>query len=304
MENGSGINFELYKIFYVTASCGNITQAAEKLFLTQPSVSKHIRKLEEELGCVLFRRTKRGVSLTTEGQALMRRIEPACRLIYAAEKEIRSLQSLEEGVVSIASTEMSFKTYVLPAMMLFQEKHPKVHVRFSNHLNENMIRLLRDGEIDIAIIHEPFQKESFMDFRLIEHMEELAVCGKKYIEMTKKRQTPERLLSVPFVSMPKGSSTEEYLSRYFSSFGLEFRPEVELTTIELAIQAIQSGLGIGTLPDQIARPLIESGSLFRIPVTEPFPKRDVYLITSAEQLPSTAVRSFADEILSRFLISQ
>ena len=299
--NSSGINYELYKIFYVTAACGNITQAAEKLYLTQPSVTKHIQSLEEALGCTLFQRTRRGVILTKEGQTLLRRIEPACKLIRLAEREIRSLQSLEEGVVSIASTEMSFKSYVLPAMMNFKKKHPNIRVRFANDLNENMRRMLKDGMIDIAIIHEPFQKESFMDLRLIEHMEEVLVCGEKYRYMTETPATPQQMAQIPFVSMPKGSSTEEYLNRYFAAAGLEFHPEIELTTVELNVQALSSGLGIGTLPRVIAEPLILSGVLFEIPVTEPFEKRDVYLITNKELMASKAVESFAAEILNRSL---
>lgn len=297
MEKGNGINFELYKIFYITAVCGNITQAAEKLFLTQPSVTKHIQNLEDELGCPLFQRSRKGVTLTTEGQALMRRIEPAYKLIRLAEREIRSLQSLEEGVVSIASTEMSFKSYVLPAMIRFKEDHPGIRIRFANALNENMIRMLKEGVIDLTIIHEPFQKEDFMELHLIEHMEECLVCGEKFRILNEQPLTPQQMLEYPFVSMPKGSSTEEYLNAYFSSFGLEFHPEIELTTVELNAQALQSGLGIGTLPQIIAEPLIRSGKLYRIPVTEPFPKRDVYLITNKDLLPSRAVESFAEEIL-------
>lgn len=297
MENSSGINFELYKIFYITASCGNITLAAEKLFLTQPSVTKHIRNLEEALGCTLFQRTKKGVTLTTEGQVLMRRIEPAYKLIRLAERQIRSLESLEEGTVSIASTEMSFKSYVLPAMIHFKKEHPNIKIRFANDLNDNIKRMLRDGVIDIAIIHEPFKKDDFMELRLIEHMEECLVCAQKYRFLSEKALTPQQILEYPFISMPKGSSTEEFLNRYFSSFGLDFHPEIELTTIELTIQAVESGLGISTLPRQIAEPLIRDGRMYRVPVAEPFPKRDVYLITNREMLPSIAVDSFINEIL-------
>ena len=298
-QSKSGINYELYKIFYVAASCKNITQAAGKLYLSQPNVTKHIRNLEEQLGCTLFARSKRGVTLTPEGQALMRRIEPAFRLIRLGEREVGSLRSLEDGTVSIASTEMSFKSYVLPAMIDYKEKHPKIHVRFANALNENMIRMLKDGVIDLAIIHEPFEKESFMELRLIEHMEECLVCGEKYRYLSEQTLTRPQMLTFPFVSMPKGSSTEEYLNRYFSADGLEFYPEIELTTVELNIQALCSGLGIGTLPKRLAEPLVENGSLFLIPVADAFPKRDVFLITNREILPSMAAESFIDEILKR-----
>ncbi|MBR3397253.1 MAG: LysR family transcriptional regulator [Lachnospiraceae bacterium] len=294
MEN-SGIDFELYKVFYVTAKSGNITSAAKKLFLTQPSVSKHIHNLENELGFTLFMRTKKGVSLTPEGRILMRRIEPACWLIYSAENEMRSLKLLEHGSVNIASTEMSFKTYVLPALVSYKEKHPDISVRFSNALNEKMVSMLRDGVIDIAILHEPFVKEGFMELKAIDTMEETAVCSEKYRHLINRKMAPKDLLEQTFISMPDGSSTHEYLTRYFASFGLDFAPDIELTTVELTVQAAESGLGISILPRMIADPLIKEGKLYELRLEHPFPPREVFLITNKELIPSAAVSAFIEE---------
>ena len=71
MEQEFSTNFEYYKVFYYTAKYRNITLAAQKLFLTQPSVTKAIQRLEEQLDCQLFLRTKRGVTLTAEGQTCL-----------------------------------------------------------------------------------------------------------------------------------------------------------------------------------------------------------------------------------------
>jgi len=290
-------NLELYKVFYITAKCGNITAAAEKLFLTQPSVTKYIQKLESQLGCELFVRSKRGVSLTTEGKALMSHIEPAWQLIASAEREISALRSLERGSVSIASTEMSFKTYVLPAMKGFMKKHPGVTVKFSNALNESMIEMLRSGSIDIAILHEPFKIHDFMDMRVIDEMNEYAVCGLQYKELVTKSRSARELCEHTFISMPQGSSTKEYLSGYFSQFGIEFKPDIELTTVELTAQAVESGLGIGILPERIVLPRLKQGRILCIPLEQPLPKRKACLITNGKMPLSIAAKAFADELV-------
>ncbi len=290
-------DLELYKIFYVTAKCGNITAAAEKLYLTQPSVTKYIQKLEEHLGCKLFLRSKRGVKLSSEGEMLMTRIEPAWQLIVSGERELGALQSMEVGTICIASTEMSFKSYVLPVMESFTERYPGVKIKFSNALNERMIGLLESGSIDIAILHEPFSVRDFMDIRVIEEMDEYAVCGDKFAELTRGKNSPALLSEYPFISMPEGSSTKEYLSRYFADHGLEFKPDIELTTVELMIQAIERGLGIGILPKQMAERLIEQGRIHRIPVEQAFPKRKACLIVNSKLPPSIATRTFIAELL-------
>jgi len=297
MEDRGAINFELYRIFYVTAKCGNITAAAQQLYLTQPSVTKHIHTLEEELGCTLFYRSRRGVSLTPEGEALFRRVEPACRLFLSAEQELTQLRELQGGTVTIASTEMSFRSYVLPAMERFQEMHPKVHIRFSNALNAVMIDRLKNGLIDLAILHEPFRHEDFMDIRVLEQMDEYAVCGGKYAGFADSPRTPEELLSIPFISMPEGSSTFDYLTQYFAASGLSFQPDIELTTVELTIRAVERGLGIGILPQRLAAQGIAAGRLRQICLTRPMPSRNACLLMHRDRIPSTAVRAFAENVL-------
>ena len=291
------IDFELYKVFYMTARCGSITQAAQQLCLTQPSVSKHIHTLEEALGCPLFLRSKRGVRLTAEGLALMSKLEPACKLIFAAEQELRSLNTLETGFVRIASTEMSFKSYVLPAMLRFRQEHPGVKVRFSNALNDAMIRMLETGLIDIAILHEPFRKEDFMELYSIEHMDEHLVCGAAFSHLADSPHSLQELTGYPFVSMPEGSSTMEYLRRQFSAQGLAFEPDITVTTVDLTVQAVENGLGLATLPGRIAAPLIEAGRMHRIELTPPLPTREVFVISNRSIPPSMAVSAFLQHLL-------
>lgn len=299
MNNEFEIDFELYKIFFVTAESKNITSAAKKLFLTQPSVTKRIQTLEEQLGCKLFVRSKRGVLLTSEGQILMSRVGPACRMILAAERELRSLRSLESGSVSIVSTEMSFKSYVLPATERFTRKHPGIKIKFANALNESMVKMLRTGQVDIAIMHEPFQTAEDMTVEVIDQMDEYMVCGSRFAELTERENSPAELIKYPFVSMPQGSSTMEYLRRYFDRFGLSFDPDIELTTVELMVQAIESGLGIGILPERIAMPKIKDGAIFRVRVSEALPMREACVITSSQLPLSIAAKAFVQELLGR-----
>ena len=84
------INFEHYKIFYYVAKFQNITMAANYLFLSQPSISRCVKNLEDELGCKLFVRSKKGVELTTGGEMLFKHISIACKHIFSAE-EVRKV---------------------------------------------------------------------------------------------------------------------------------------------------------------------------------------------------------------------
>lgn len=97
----SMINHELYKVFYLAAKTGSLTQAAKALYITQPSVSHAIKQLEDSFGITLFYRNSKGVALTQEGAILYSYIEQSNILISLAEKKMAELKNLEAGELKI-----------------------------------------------------------------------------------------------------------------------------------------------------------------------------------------------------------
>lgn len=293
-------NLEYYKSFYYVARLGTVTAAADALCLTQPTVTSAIRKLEEQLGCPLFLRTKRGMSLTAEGALLWARVEPACQLLLAAERELGAVRRLDGGSLSIAATEMSFRIYVLPAIERFARDHPDVKVRFRNApLSGEILDMLRSGEIDLAILHAPFQAGELLRTRQIGCIEECFVGGPRYAFLAQRPRTMAELLQYPFISVPQGSSTKEYASGLFQRYGLDYEPDMEVTTSELVIHAVRHDLGLAMLPWQRVQEDVEQGRLFRIPVLEPPMERKAYLVTHRDVPLGPAARAFAEGYLPR-----
>ena len=95
------IDFEYYRIFYVVAKNKNITAASKELNISQPAISKAIKKLEEQLGGELFIRTRRGVVLTNEGEEFFSYISKAIEYIYNAENKFTDLMNLNVGHIRI-----------------------------------------------------------------------------------------------------------------------------------------------------------------------------------------------------------
>ena len=297
-------NLEYYKVFYYVAKTGSLTAAAEQLFLTQPNVTKTIQKLEEQLGCALFVRTKRGVSLTNEGKILWNRVEPACRLLLTAEQELEATRLLEGGILRIASTEMGFKTYVLPALQRFTEDHPNVKVMFYNALTGRILEMLRTGAIDIAILHAPFDYDDSMEMYPIDVCPECLAVGPRYAFLAERVNRLADLQKYPFVSMPEGSATKTYLSALFQKQGMTFEADIEVTTTELALQAVASNLGIGILPWQLIGERVARGELFSVALTEELPGRDVCALTSRAIPVSVTARAFLTDYMLNTSLEQ
>ena len=297
-------NLEYYKVFYYVAKFGSLTAAAEQLFLTQPNVTKTIQKLEEQLGCTLFVRTKRGVTLTNEGEILWNRVEPACRLLLTAEQELEATRLLEGGILRIASTEMGFKTYVLPTLQRFTGDHPNVKIMFYSALTGRILEMLRTGAIDIAILHTPFDFDDSMEMYPIDVCPECLAVGPRYAFLADKVNQLADLQEFPFVSMPEGSATKTYLSNLFQKQGLLFEADIEVTTTELALQAVESNFGIGILPWQLIRERVEQGSLYSVALTEELPGRDVFALTSKLIPTSVTAKAFLNDYMLKFEAQQ
>ena len=92
---GNDIDLNLYKVFYTVATVGNITKAAEELYISQPAVTKAIHTLETNLGGVLFIRTKKGVTLTEEGKVLLEYVKNILTEARNAENKFNSFIKLE-----------------------------------------------------------------------------------------------------------------------------------------------------------------------------------------------------------------
>jgi DNA-binding transcriptional LysR family regulator len=297
IENETTANLEYYKVFYYVALNKSITEAANRLSLTQPSVSKSIQKLEEQLNCKLFTRTKRGVVLTTEGEALWNRIEPAYELIQSAERELSAIESLESGTLSIAATEMGFGIYVLPAITKFLKDYPNIKVEFKNAQLERTPQMLSSGAVDLAILYSPFKADEFLSARTIGTFQECLIAGSQYAELAKKQNNLKDLAKYPFISLPEGSSVKVFMTAWFKEYDLIYDPEIEVTTMELVIQAATSNLGIGTLPNKIVDTRIAEGTLYQLPIKNELPIREVYAVTDRHFQSSLAARTFIENYL-------
>lgn len=290
-------NLEYYRAFYYAAKHSSITAAARELCLTQPTVTGAIRRLEEQLNAKLFLRHKKGVSLTHEGLILWQRIEPAFNLILSAEQELEQSRALEGGSLRIVSTEMSYRTYILPKLQQFTADHPKVKIRCRNALTEDVLEMVRKGETDIAILHAPFPDGDDLNFRYISSIEECFVVGPRYRFLCDKPRSLAELAEYPMVSTPTGSSTNRFISSLFTQNGLSFNPDIEVTTIDLVIQAVENDLGIGTLPTSEVEQQKHKGNMFRIPVSDLSLERKAYVITSKYMPLSPAAQKFIDHYL-------
>lgn len=199
-------NLNHYKIFYEVARCGNISKAAENLYISQPAVSKSITKLEQSISHTLFIRSKRGVKLTEEGKTLYEHLEKAFDTIDHAEKKLKQIGELGMGQLRIGASTSLCKHILLPYLQDFIEVNPHVKVSIDCKPTFETLRQLRDDKIDIGLICETDLDNGY-DFLPIRSIHDTFVATETYIDnlMLRERHEVSLSLGANSVNLPHNS---------------------------------------------------------------------------------------------------
>jgi len=143
------------KLFLAVAEQGSIGRAAEAIPITQPALSKHMQRLEAQLGVTLFQRTSVGIELTPFGQALAVHARTVLAEVQRLQNRMADLREGRAGQVAIGAGAGILESYVAPAVTRLTHRYPDVRVTAAAGLAEDLLPALRDGELDILAGSRP-----------------------------------------------------------------------------------------------------------------------------------------------------
>lgn len=291
------IDFELYRIFYVVANNGNITKASEELNISQPAISKSIKKLEEQLGGQLFVRTKRGVILTEEGKEFYNYIKQAIEYINNAENKFTDLINLETGCIKIGISTTLTKEFLLPYLEKFHTLYPKIDIKIITSLTSDLITKLKSGLIDIVILNLN-DKNYGNDIDIIKCMKinDCFVVNSKYKNLINKEVSLKEINNYPLILQSKGSNTREFLDNIAKEKGIIFNPNIELASYSLVVEFAKIGLGIGYVTKEYIKDELNNKKLFELKTKEKIPSRYIGIALSKNHLPNFSTKKLIEII--------
>lgn len=145
---------------------GTISAAAESLHVAQPSLSRQMKDLEEELGVTLFERGNRKITLTEEGQVLRRRAEELVRLMQLTQEEIAQVKHRLTGSIRIGAGESQAFRYFAETAAKVLKEHPDVQLYITSGDTQDLMDELDNGLIDFALIFTEFDREKYRSIQL------------------------------------------------------------------------------------------------------------------------------------------
>ena len=142
------------RVLRAVAQAGSFSAAADELDYTQPAVSRIVASLERELGTILIDRDMRPVRLTDAGEAIVRHSEEVFQHLITAEAEVQAIARVDTGSFSLGTFSSAGAAFVVSALREFREEHPGVRVAIAEAMPGALVRRLREGEFDVAVVFD------------------------------------------------------------------------------------------------------------------------------------------------------
>lgn len=236
------VNLNSLKIFLVVATSSSFLEASNKLYISQPAISKSINKLEEDLGISLFYRANKGVTLTSDGEILLKYVKDSRKLLLACERMLSSNNSLDSGSIVIGAQSHIVRNYLLEKINNFRKIFPNVMFRIVDLSTLELIEGLEKHELDFVVDASPINTP-YNNLR-IQPIYKLDTCFIKSKENNKKYNKITDLEDECIVMPISRSSLRKNLFKSLENI-IEIKPQLEYGTEELIIESVKRNMGIG-----------------------------------------------------------
>lgn len=264
------ISLETYKIFYYVCELKNITKVAEQLYVTQPAITKQIKKLEDGLGKSLIIRTSKGIELTKDGQLLYNQIKDHIEALIFTENDFKESSSNYEVSIKIIAGHFAIKKFLLDAMVEFNKKHTKIKFGMNTYTGENVINKFRSSDADLIIFSSDELTEEYSDIivKPLCQLHDIFVVPKDI-----KFKYPDKislldLNNYPLICQTINRPPRKELDSIYKNAGKHLIPTYELENYWLIDEYVRRNFGIGMVIKEYVKEELENGDLIEIQTDE------------------------------------
>jgi DNA-binding transcriptional LysR family regulator len=300
------MNLEQLKGFVAVAELGHFTRASEKLHLAQPSLSRQISALEQELGAELFHRARGNISLTAAGETLLPRARRMLTDADAIRTEMAELAGLHRGRVRLGATPTLCISLVAEVLRSFRSAYPGVELQLVEGGSKLLAEQLAAGLVDMALITmsegHPVSGAALVRTPLL--TEELVVVssaaqpalGASSIDL-------RRLSKLPLVALAESYDLRGATDAAFDAAGLTPSFVVEGAEMDAVLRFVERGIGVAVVPATVP---VDRPALRSVRLTDPQLERTILLAHRSDVNPTRAgaamravILSTADDIAAR-----
>lgn len=279
------------RAFCRAARTGNITEAAEGLFLSQPTVTLQIQALEREFGVQVFERRGPAIRLTPQGEVLLALARPLVEGIDRLQEEFFArLGDLRQGELNIAAGESTI-LYVLPEVTrLFHQEYPGIQIKLHNVTGRSGLALLKADEVDFAV-GSMLERPEYIDYEPVVTYRPQLIMPKDHPLAGRDRITLADIEPYGLILPPRHLSTWRIVKLVFNRHGLSLKVPLEAGGWEVIKKYVALGMGISIVTDVC---LGNDDELASYPLDAYFPTRSYGIVTRRGRVPTPAAARYLD----------
>ena len=309
--------FNKKDLIYRVYEEGSISGASRKLYISQPSLSVMIKKVEDEIGSPLFDRSVKPLRLTDVGREYIRVTEEMYRLEHDFENYLDSLERLKRGDLHIGSNQL-LSTMVLPPYIAgFITGYPNIHLTLLDGNSSTLVAGLTAGSLDVIIDNHMMDPEMF-DMKYL-HTEHLLLAVPKALDDVKefekrrlsradilkgrhlgKRTRPVSLRpfsKIPFILMNKDNNIREHSDELFDAEDFSPRILLEVDRLVTLYNFIKTGTAASIVSDTLIENTVDTEDTINYyRLNDDLSKRDIFASYKKNRYVTKAMRTFLDSL--------
>jgi DNA-binding transcriptional LysR family regulator len=288
------VDLRQLEIFAKVAELGSFSRAAEALFLTQPTVSEHIRSLEEEFGVRLLDRLGRGAAVTRAGQLLLSHAQRMLALSREARQAMDGFLGRMSGELMIGASTIPGE-YILPPLIgRFKEKFPDISITLLIGDSQTAVDWVAEGRAELGVVGARLAHRA-VEYRELMPDDVVVVVPAAHPWHGRRQVSLEDLRGEPLLIRERGSGTRAALERALGEAKLDigaFRVVGEMGSTQAIKQAVKAGVGVSVISRRAVDEECKSGSLACVRLRDLKVARSFYLATHKERSRSPLAEAF------------
>lgn len=290
---------DLTSLQLFTAACelGSIGRAAEREFIATSAASKRISDLELAVGAPLFYRRARGVEPTPAGQTLLHHARAVQFNLERMQADLTEFAQGVRGHVRVHANISAIVQFLPEDLAGFARQHPEVKIDLNESLSTQVLRAVREGDCDLGVCHLP---EGAGDLAVRPYRKDrlVLVVPPRHPLASRSAVAFQDTLDYDHVGLHGNSSIYLAMSRAAHLAGRAVRLRMQVTGLDAMCRMIDSGLGLGLMPDRAFQLLRHIGDLHAVPLTDDWASRELQMVArDFSTLPVTA-RLLADHLVA------
>ena len=279
------------KIFVTVADTRNMTEAAGKLFIAQPSVSQSVGELEKHLKVRLFERLGRKLYLTESGQKFLSYARHVIALVEEAESTMLSMN--EKGRLRVAGSLSVGTTLLTGLIRQFKEEYPPNHVTFVVENTGFIEKMIFTNEVDVAIVEGEMKSDHIITMPLMED-DLVLICGTNHRFAGKTNIGADDLEGEYFIIREEKSGTRELFEAVMASRNISYDVTGIMNNAEAIKQAVIEGLGISVISGLAVAEEVKRGELATLKIRGVHFRRNFSIAYHRNKFVFPAMKNFID----------